>query len=75
MEGCVREEGCAKDRGRSVFPQVPGIIAGCADFVELTGERGDVVLMHPFMLHTVSGNPSGRPRVITNPAPVRISFS
>ena len=71
----MREEGCVRDRGRFAFLQVSEIIAGCEDFVELTGERGDVVLMHPFMLHTVSGNPSGRPRVITNPAPVRISFS
>lgn len=28
---------------------------------------GDVFLLHPYMLHAVSGNPSGRPRFITNP--------
>ena len=32
-------------------------------------QTGDVVLMHPFMLHTVSVNATRRPRIITNPAP------
>ena len=45
------------------------IIARCDDFVELTGKAGDMVLMHPFTLHTVSINPTDRPRLITNPAP------
>jgi hypothetical protein len=45
------------------------IIAACEDFVELTGKAGDMVLMHPFTLHTVSTNPTDRPRLITNPAP------
>ena len=36
--------------------------------VELTGSKGDVCLMHPFVLHRVSGNPSGRARFISNPA-------
>ena len=45
------------------------IIAACSDFVELTGQAGDIVLMHPFTLHTVSLNPTDRPRLITNPAP------
>ena len=33
---------------------VTEIIERCSDFVELTGEQGDVVLMHPFMLHAFS---------------------
>eukprot|EP01043_Picozoa_sp_COSAG02_P045848 COSAG02_NODE_4233_length_5606_cov_115.218230_2_plen_196_part_00 len=45
------------------------IIERCSDFVELTGSVGDVVLMHPFMLHAFSVNPTDRPRIITNPAP------
>jgi hypothetical protein len=45
------------------------IIAACEDFVELTGSAGDLVLMHPMTLHTVSVNPTDRPRLITNPAP------
>ncbi|OBZ68694.1 hypothetical protein A0H81_11032 [Grifola frondosa] len=39
----------------------------CKRFVELTGETGDVVLMHPFMLHSASKNHLRIPRVITNP--------
>ena len=47
---------------------VPGLIEQCSDFVELTGEAGDVVLVHPYMLHRVSVNPSPRPRFIANMA-------
>ncbi len=39
----------------------------CKDFVEITGNAGDVVLLHPFILHSASQNPSGRARFITNP--------
>ena len=45
---------------------IPGLIEQCADFAELTGEAGDVVLVHPYMLHRVSVNPSNRPRFIAN---------
>jgi hypothetical protein len=30
---------------------VPGLIGGCQRFTELTGEVGDVYLLHPFVLH------------------------
>lgn len=43
------------------------LIHQCSDFVELTGRTGDVVLLHPYILHSASSNPSGRPRFITNP--------
>ncbi len=43
-------------------------IDGCKEFVEATGNIGDVFLVHPYMLHAASQNPSGRPRFITNPA-------
>lgn len=36
-------------------------------FVELTGEVGDVVLLHPLMLHSASKNHLRIPRVIINP--------
>lgn len=36
-------------------------------FAEMTGEIGDVVLMHPLMLHSASKNHLRLPRVITNP--------
>jgi len=45
--------------------------AECNDFIELTGNAGDIVLLHPYMLHASSQNPSGVPRFMTNPA---ISF-
>ena len=43
------------------------LIAQCSTFVETTGRLGDVVLMHPFMLHAVSQNHRGTARFITNP--------
>ncbi|KAF9474296.1 hypothetical protein BDN70DRAFT_815882 [Pholiota conissans] len=39
----------------------------CTKFFEMTGEPGDVVLMHPLMLHTASKNYLRIPRIITNP--------
>jgi hypothetical protein len=39
----------------------------CSDFVELTGRAGDVVLMHPYMLHATSQNVIQHGRLITNP--------
>ena len=47
--------------------QFGGLIDQCSDFIELTGEAGDVVILHPFLLHAASKNPSGRARFITNP--------
>ncbi len=43
------------------------LINQCSDFVELTGKIGDVVLIHPFLLHASSQNHSGKARFITNP--------
>ncbi|KAJ8454099.1 hypothetical protein ONZ45_g19437 [Pleurotus djamor] len=42
-------------------------IKSCSKFVELTGKIGDVVLLHPLMLHSASKNYLRIPRVITNP--------
>lgn len=42
-------------------------IQGCKDFHEMTGKTGDVILMHPLMLHSASRNSLRVPRVITNP--------
>ena len=47
---------------------IPGLIEQCAEFEELTGEPGDMILLHPYMLHRVSVNPSRRPRFIANMA-------
>lgn len=42
------------------------ILAGCSDFRALTGKQGDIVLAHPFLLHTASVNALPVPRVISN---------
>jgi hypothetical protein len=44
-----------------------GLISQCHDFREVQGKAGDVVLMHPYMLHASSQNHSGIARFITNP--------
>ena len=43
------------------------LIGECVHFEEVTGQVGDVFLLHPYLLHAASNNPSGRPRFITNP--------
>lgn len=43
------------------------LIAQCRDFVEMTGDAGDVVLLHPYTLHATSQNVLGVYRIITNP--------
>lgn len=42
-------------------------IQNCSRFVEMTGEAGDVILLHPLMLHSASKNRTRIPRIITNP--------
>ncbi|MCJ8331389.1 MAG: hypothetical protein HRT89_13310 [Lentisphaeria bacterium] len=46
----------------------PHMIKECSHFEELTGEAGDMVIMHPYMVHRVSGNPSGRARFAQFPS-------
>ncbi|RMG65822.1 MAG: hypothetical protein D6709_01570 [Chloroflexi bacterium] len=48
------------------FPN-ESFVAQCSDFVEATGQVGDVYLMHPYMIHAASFNHSDRVRIITNP--------
>lgn len=43
------------------------LIGQCKEFEEVTANAGDVVLLHPYMLHAVSQNTLRRPRFITNP--------
>jgi hypothetical protein len=43
------------------------MIQQCRQFEELTGEAGDFVILHPFMLHASSQNVLGVPRFMTNP--------
>ncbi len=44
------------------------LIRECRDFREFTGQTGDIVLLHPYILHATSQNLSGKPRFLTNPA-------
>lgn len=46
----------------------PHMVKTCRRFEELTGEAGDMVIMHPYMVHRVAGNPSGRPRFAQFPS-------
>ncbi|MCJ1310642.1 hypothetical protein MMC25_004307 [Agyrium rufum] len=43
------------------------IVKKCSEFHEMTGNTGDVVLMHPLMVHSASKNSLRRHRMITNP--------
>ena len=61
-------EGLHPDSVQGAGFLIPGLIEQCSDFVELTGEAGDMVLLHPYMMHRVSANPSPRPRFIANAA-------
>lgn len=40
----------------------PYMVKECDKFEELTGEAGDLAIMHPYMVHRVAGNASGRVR-------------
>jgi hypothetical protein len=50
---------------------VLSMVGRCEDFVETTGEVGDVYLLHPFMVHSHSINASDQARFIVNP-PVKL---
>ena len=43
------------------------MIQKCHQFFEMTGKTGDVILLHPLMVHSVSINSLRQPRIITNP--------
>lgn len=49
-------------------------IQECGDFRQMTGKAGDVILMHPLMLHSASRNLLRTHRIITNP-PVSLKES
>jgi hypothetical protein len=46
----------------------PYMVKECGEFEELTGEAGDMAIMHPYMVHRVAGNPSGRARFAQFPS-------
>ncbi|KAL8371477.1 hypothetical protein RB595_001325 [Gaeumannomyces hyphopodioides] len=43
------------------------LAASSTQFMEATGDAGDVYLLHPLMLHSASSNPLRRARIIANP--------
>ncbi|MBE3044074.1 hypothetical protein IMZ48_16185, partial [Candidatus Bathyarchaeota archaeon] len=43
------------------------VARSCENFVEATGDAGDIYLLHPLMLHTASNNTLRHVRIITNP--------
>ena len=43
------------------------LINKCEEFVEVTGEVGDFIILHPYMLHASSNNHSQVVRFMTNP--------
>ena len=43
------------------------LVQECEEFHEMTGKVGDVILMHPLMVHSASKNGLRLPRIITNP--------
>ena len=45
----------------------PALLSQCSRFEELTGRAGDVIILHPYILHASSQNVLGVPRLITNP--------
>lgn len=47
-------------------PVVAEILPTCSDFRALTGQRGDVVFAHPFVLHRASVNATDELRLISN---------
>jgi hypothetical protein len=46
------------------MPLIP-IVKGCTEVVQLTGEVGDVFLVHPAMIHSESTNRAASPRFFT----------
>ena len=43
------------------------LIQSCTEFHEMTGSVGDVILLHPLMVHSATKNGKRMPRIITNP--------
>ena len=43
------------------------LVGQCHEFVEVTGEIGDFIILHPYMLHASSNNVSKTVRFMTNP--------
>lgn len=49
------------------MPWFNNVAKSCTNFVEASGDCGDIYLLHPLMLHTATLNPRRHLRIITNP--------
>ncbi len=58
-----------KEPGGTLLPglECAKKIKQCTEFVELTGKLGEVIFVHPFMIHSASRNSLRIPRFITAP--------
>jgi len=65
----IHEPTATTKEGREFWQSLAWDRTKCRDetFLEMTGEVGDVILMHPLMLHSASKNLLRISRVITNP--------
>ncbi|KAE9371033.1 hypothetical protein N431DRAFT_558656 [Stipitochalara longipes BDJ] len=52
---------------RHVVSRYNELVQDCEDFVEVTGNIGDIYLLHPLMMHSASHNTLRNARIITNP--------
>lgn len=60
----VPAERSTKKEGLGFYSE---LIQSCTDFHEMTGKVGDVILLHPLMVHSATRNGKRLPRIITNP--------
>jgi len=67
--GHLARELAAHPEGLDLVDRAIGVAISerCTEFVELHGRAGDIFLLHPFMLHSASPNPTGRVRWMANP--------
>ena len=47
--------------------EAASLVRKCSDFEEVTGRAGDILLLHPFLLHSPTTNRSDVVRVLANP--------
>jgi ectoine hydroxylase-related dioxygenase (phytanoyl-CoA dioxygenase family) len=43
------------------------IVRRCSDFQEVEGKAGDMLLLHPFLVHSATKNYGDRVRILANP--------
>lgn len=61
----ARPQGISYDELRDAYPM---LLRSCSEFIEVEGRAGDVVFLHPYMIHATSQNVRRDARAVTNPA-------